>query len=321
MPWPAYNMSRLIIIAQMKATLQLTGWTWLGFITLSAACPHLRQMESASAGSITYVCDGVCGGVADRVRGIGALYMFALITNRTFHIRAPHMHLLPREVPWDAPSHPTAHFSAIDQIGSLRPCDWPPHVSVATNQWDLAMVTDAECLRHDARSQRLARAFFEAPPSARDYVRAYPCLGRVFKRLFTPTRALANAVRAAMPGPGTVGIHVRAGDDAMLHEGQPRPNVRLAPCLSAARAWRLPIVYVVSDSPAIKREAATAGLQVSPQPPYHVDHQAYDAQRFMGVMVDLLTLASLDAIVLTPSGFGALAALIGEYRPDAIAYC
>jgi hypothetical protein len=290
-------------------------------VTLSTAtCPHLGHVEP-TAGSITYVCDSFCGGVADRVRGMGAMYMFALLLNRTFHIRAPHMHLLPRDVPWDAPSHPTAHFSAIDQIGSLRPCEWPPHVAVATNQWDLAMVTEAECLRHDARAQRLARAFFEASSSARDYVRAYPCIGRVFKRLFMPTRALSEAVRATMPGPGTVGIHLRAGDSAMLHEGQPRPTVALAPCLAAARAWRLPIVYVVSDSLAIKREAAAAGLQVSSQPPYHVDHQTYNAQRFMGVMVDLLTLASLDAIVLTPSGFGALAALIGDYRPDAIAYC
>jgi hypothetical protein len=273
-------------------------------------------------GSITYVCHEGFGGVADRVRGIGAMYMFAVLKNRTLHIRTPYMHLLPHNVRWDTPSNPTAHFSAIDRIDGLSPCKWwPENVSVSTNQWVLAMATEAECFYNDTRIQSLARAFVKASVGARDYVLAYPCIGQIFQRLFKPTRSLADAVRVTVQRRGVVGIHIRDGDSAMIDGGQPRPTVSLAPCLAAARAWRLPTIYVVSDSPAIKREAALAGIIVSQQQPFHVNRQTYDANLVMGVMVDLLTLASLDAIVLTSSGFGALAALISGYRPENIAYC
>jgi len=289
-----------------------------------STCPNLINDNITALsirGSITFVCHEGCGGVADRVRGMGAMYMFAVLMNRSLHIRTPYMHLLPHNVRWDTPSNPTAHFSAIDRIDGLSPCEWPEHVSVSTNQWDLGMVTQAHCLRSDTRIQSLARAFFQAPVGARDYVLAYPCIGQIFKRLFKPTRALRDAVRVTIPHSRVVGIHIRAGDSAMIDGGHSRPTVSLAPCLAAARAWKLPNILVVSDSPAIKHEAKMAGIMVSSQEPFHIDRQTYNANLVMGVMVDLLTLASLDAIVLTSSGFGALAALIGGYRPENIAYC
>ena len=54
--------------------------------TRQCALPAITQEANAGRGSVTYVCESSssCGGLADRVRGISAAYMYALMLNRSF---------------------------------------------------------------------------------------------------------------------------------------------------------------------------------------------------------------------------------------------
>jgi hypothetical protein len=117
-----------------------------------------------------------------------------------------------------------------------------------------------------------------------------------------------------------VGLHFRVGDIAMLPGESDNRGRSFDACLRLAMS--IGLVYVVSDSVATKEIARKeAGVLVSRSIPFHVDKSTYDRERVLEVFVDLFMLASMDSIVITPSGFGALAALISNRASQSIHYC
>ena len=165
---------------------------------------------------------------------------------------------------------------------------------------------------------------------AQNYVSEFPCIGWVFRLLFQPTSTVLDALHAetesqhALPHKPVVGLHFRAGDIAMLPGESDNRGRSFDACLRLAVSisGNSSLVYVVSDSVATKEIARKeAGVLVSRTIPFHVDKSTYDRERVLEVFVDLFMLASMDSIVITPSGFGALAALISNRAPQSIHYC
>jgi hypothetical protein len=312
----------------MKRTLNIL------MIQLAMAC-HLPKKYSPLEGSITYVCHSWCGGLADRIRGISAVYMYSLILNRSFHIEMPEMHLQEFLQPaennaWNIPVPPSQqHYQAIDNPNSLQLCDWNrfEHISVSTNIWSPQPILTAMCPEWQTEHARqIVNSIFRAPRNAQGYILAFPCIGKTFRRLFRPSDALKARLRderrRLLKSRRHVGLHFREGDHAMFPGDQDRRGHSIDKCLHMANTFFLSQdVYLVSDSTEIKTQHQNASIIVSPATPYHVDKNPYDFDKIMSVFVDLLMLSSMNAIVLTSSGFGALAALIGGYRPSHIKYC
>lgn len=304
--------------------------------TRQCALPAITQEANAGRGSVTYVCESSssCGGLADRVRGISAAYMYALMLNRSFHISMPNMHLeeflQPRLHAWNipAPSPASKRFVAIDDVRTLDLCEWQQHLhlEVATNQWTPGAFLHADCPEwHTQHARELLSALFTAPPTAQHYIKEFPCIGSVFNLLFEPTEQVLNALRIErqrVPAP-SIGIHFREGDIAMLPGQSDQRGRSFDLCMAEARRAVSPAtVYVVSDSWDTKmRVANETDVLISPAVPFHVDKSVYERLRVLELFVDLFMLASMDAIVITPSGFGALAATMGAYTSNHIHYC
>ena len=304
-------------------------------IHVANACYIPPHSSTPEGGSITYVCHSNCGGLADRIRGISAAFMYSLILNRTFHIDMPEMHLNEflqpsKHVPWDSPA-PTVrqYYQAIDNPDGLRLCEWPQHrdISISTNVWSPRFVLNAACTEwQSTHARHIVNAFFRAPPNAQGYILEFPCIGKTFHHLFRLNPVLLDrlrAERARLPNDmPSVGVHFRAGDSAMFEGSSDQRGHSLVACLHEAETiFPKGITYLVSDSLQAKTSHMNATILVSPAVPFHVDKSPYDGERIMSVFVDLLMLASMNAVVLTSSGFGALAALIGGYGPKHVRYC
>ena len=187
---------------------------------------------------------------------------------------------------------------------------------------------EAACAEwHTPYADQILHALFEQPVGAQNYVSEFPCIGWVFRLLFQPTSTVLDALHAERQPEErkpVVGLHFRAGDIAMLPGESDNRGRSFDACLRLAVSisGNSSLVYVVSDSVATKEIARKeAGVLVSRTIPFHVDKSTYDRERVLEVFVDLFMLASMDSIVITPSGFGALAALISNRAPQSIHYC
>lgn len=159
--------------------------------------------------------------------------------------------------------------------------------------------------------------------------------------LFTPSNAVQSRLRGVLPPQfalGFVGVHARTGEDVNEKNNRRFRHLRnttlvaaaLLRCAQLADARRTQRVFLASDAHSVKREfvrlARRHHVQVALVPakaihlmaPAPTDHYNDRDLRnticddYLNVFVDLVGLASADAVVMTGSGFARAAYFLGN---------
>ena len=300
----------------------------------------------------------ICGGNGDRIRGIGNALYHALRLNYDLEIVwnvpveiSEVFHSA--EIAWEKTqktninkhSHIVVH--AIDGKKIMNPCNWSKYnvIELTCNY-----MTYSEC-DHSSRNKELWKLLFQGDFAIHDgRFDSNPKLGCVFWYLFRLKPPLQKLLAVEfeklyqwrlnrnMTDGLVVGVHYRSGDQAAnFTSGSGPGDVRSTMehldhqihCANKMIKMRnistIPTIVLCTDNVEAKNHAAAKYQNVysSSIKPYHVDkpvdsNSHHKLEGTLGSWVDIFLLASLDGLVLSPSGFAVLAGEIGMYDQDSL---
>ena len=309
------------------------------------------EKRDRSRGTLLYECSGWCGGVGDRMKGITVVWYLSTRANTKFQLKwsvptdLRHFFQSNDEEPWgfDGNSEEYALLNDLDRVKEWSGEDWShlegllrehQHVRVRSNviwskqryylrEMGLAVSTPISDLHRD-----------DSPFSSSSLPLMFP-IGCAIHNIMKPTKALSEALsqtqRDLFPDPSrpVIGLHVRIGgarhnDATFLSEDDVVLFIRCAAKIERELGldayW-----YLASDNERVRSNAqeiinhefpsldseTNPKLITSSKRVVHMDRGKPTIEDEMFVFVEWLLLASSDALVLSPSGYGESAADIG----------
>ena len=303
---------------------------------------------------IVWTCreQDICGGNADRIRGITISFLHALrlgyslvldwnnpINNsRLFVPRRPDLWTTVAATSY-LNNNRTLRIKSIDNRNLLYECQW-------TKYENIILQSNAFIFRNCERNETKPSDYFSVESSIkwrRERFMLLPCLGCVFWFLF----ALSDDLQSTLIGElklfnewlllhsridiPVIAVHFRGGDHYMdvpiqtINEGDKRlqlSNVHSLISCADKLANRSATILLVADNNLVKRFALRNypdRVYSSTVNPFHTDRVGIASiNGTLGTWADLLLLSLCDGIVLSHSGFGALAAQIGMYDESQI---
>ena len=298
-----------------------------------------RQDDNATGKTLTYSCKSLCGGFGDRMRGIMAGYILALITDRHFMIDMPFPidlaeFLRPNLYNWtfvkpkvDASRSSIVMYSIGTAEGFLSNMQSRPFQQEWAKYDDIALVTNidlvADILRNPfVQTTPIVEMFVKHMP--REQLNMHSLFPLVFDILFSPTPRIVDALQPILEpiqsGCTLVCLHVRIGGnpsnplDAEFKDIGSAVEDTLS-FLNQTK-WmdnRTSRLFVTSDSALAMKKFAdrypNRTLIVS-GPILHIDRPAGGVnltEGFIKVIADFYALGECHTSILTPSGYSGLA--------------
>uniref|UniRef100_A0A7S4JH47 GT23 domain-containing protein n=1 Tax=Guillardia theta TaxID=55529 RepID=A0A7S4JH47_GUITH len=300
--------------------------------------------------NLIWACKSFCGGNGDRLRGLAhAMYLslcmgYDLLLDWTHPVPISRFFVQRPSVSWLAKPGSQMRAADVHIMDSRKP------LGLNWKQFDnIRLYSNMDALQMDCGTNEtnLTSALYFEDSSApitngyHVYGGTYHMVGCTFWHLFSLNDELTNAVLGEVRSLNTlkqsrsiIACHIRIGDIAMGVGSDHRVKGTLADigrrvmvCASyLARKLKFQqfVTVLVSDSNALKQlfQSQFPNMSyVSKYPPYHTDRgRSNSVSGSLGSWVDTMLLALSDAVILSPSGFGAVAAQIGLFLRDEIAY-
>ena len=312
------------------------------------------KLRSQHTREIVWTCreQDVCGGNADRIRGITISFLHAvrlgynLVLDWNNPINNSRLFVPRRPNLWtsvEANSYPknnrTLRIKSIDNRNLLYECQWSKYENVI-------LQTNAFIFRNCEKNESKPSDYFSVESSIkwrRERFMLLPCLGCVFWLLFALSDELQSTLLDELKlfnewlllhnriGIPVIALHFRGGDHYMdtpiqtIYEGDKRlqlSNVHSLISCADKLANRSATILLVADNNLVKRIAMRNypdRVYTSTVTPFHTDRVGIASTNgTLGTWADLLLLSLCDGIVLSHSGFGTLAAQIGMYDESQI---
>ncbi|XP_045166251.2 uncharacterized protein LOC123529788 [Mercenaria mercenaria] len=276
---------------------------------------------------LIYFCEGKCGGLADRLKGIAMVYMMSILAERRFAISMEtpcqiENFLQPNILDWRFPANKEMTGKTLDYM---------EHYHEYTIDFQKLDPDPISLLKDDVvlmkANQDWTRIFRKMSVSPKRFPQLYQyhsseLLRTIYTGLFKPSNELKHLIdeffEKNVNGKKIACLHARMGEEAYKRYTYQEIMI---PLLFMKRFDNMDDykIMVATDTDKVKKIARHLFKNVidTSGPILHIDHmgngtmpQDLKCAGFMRTMVDHMVLQRCDKLVITGSGFGVTAASI-----------